>query len=59
MIVISELFPKLHTVKILVRKLSKKLSVSEKALTVNMWKCLKYFQNLHQRSFMMFFHKSY
>ena len=44
--VIVNVFPKLETVKILLRPLSKS-AFSEHALTVNMWKGLKYLQNIH------------
>ena len=55
MIVIANVFPILQTIKNLLRSLSKK-GYWEQALTVNMWKCPKYLQNLHETTFIMFFH---
>ena len=37
---------------------SVKGAVSDNALTVNMWKRPKYLQNLHESTFIMFFHHS-
>ena len=54
-IVIANVFPKLQSVKILVRPLSKK-RYSENALTVNMWKCPKYLRNLPDNKLIMFVH---
>ena len=54
MIFIPTLFGKLQTVKDLVRPLSKK-HLSEHALTVNMLKGPKLFENLHESTFIIFF----
>ena len=54
MIVIANVFPKLQTVKVLPRPLSRSV-VSEDALTVNMWKPSKNLWNLHESAFIMFF----
>ena len=37
---------------------SLKTAPSENALTVNMWKCPKYLRNIHQSTFIIFFHHS-
>ena len=57
MIVIANVYPKLQAVKNLVTKLSKRrcFSVSEHALTVNMWKLPSYLRNLHESAFIMIF----
>ena len=55
--VIAYAFSKLQTVKILAGPLSKN-RVSEDALNVNMWKYPKYLRNLHQSTFIIFFHHS-
>ena len=57
MIVIATFFRKLHTVKDLVRPLLKN-SLSENPLTFNMLKGTKLLQNLHEGTFITFFHHS-
>ena len=55
MIVIADAFPKLQTVKVFVRPLSKNRRF-RKRFAVNMWKCPKYLQNHHESAFIMCFH---
>ena len=58
-ILIANVFPKLQTVKDLVRPLSKKnITVSEHPLTVNMLKGPKDLRNLHESTFIIFFYHS-
>ena len=57
MIVIAYVFPKYALWKSWLDH-SIKIAVSENALTVNVWKCPKYLQNLHDRPFIMFFDHS-
>ena len=54
MMVIANVFPKLQTLKNLVKQLSKKRRL-EHALTVNMLKCPKYFKNFCESLFKMCF----
>ena len=57
MIVIANVFPKLETVKILVRSLSKKCRFRTRFESQHV-KGPKYLPNLHGNAFVMFFHHS-